>query len=176
MKPSYTQDDTAGDDHPSYRYLLWLLPVTIIVFDQIVKEVMVAWLGPQADSHRWELVGDLIAFQYLENTGAAFGMLPDQTGLLAAISIVIIVACGFLIWRDFKHHPLGALAIAMVAGGAIGNMIDRIRLGYVVDYVAVGGFPKFNIADSAITIGIVLLLWSVVRDERAARKDQREHG
>lgn len=175
LKLPVAQDDSSIGNQSRYRHLLWIIPVGIIVLDQVLKAIVVMWLGPDAKMHRLEIAGDLLAFEYLENTGAAFGMLPDQTEFLVAVSIVIVAACSFLMQREIKEHPLAAFAIAVVVGGAIGNMIDRIRQGYVVDYISVGGWPKFNIADSAITIGIALLFWSVIQDERAARKEQREH-
>lgn len=175
LKSPNAQVHTLVHNRTWYPTLLWMLPVGIVAIDQILKAIIVMWLGPDAGTHRWEFAGAFLALTYLENTGAAFGMLPDHTELLAALSIIIVAACGFLMWRESKVHPLTACGIAFVVGGAVGNMIDRIRLGYVVDFIAVGIWPTFNIADSAITIGIVLLVWSVIRDERAVRKEQREY-
>ena len=152
---------------PDCRHLLFI-PLIIVILDQILKTVMVQWIGPQSDTHRWELAGRLLAFEYLENRGAAFGILPGKTELLTAISIMLSGFGIAMMWRELNKHPLTAVAIGMVVGGAIGNVIDRIRLGYVVDFIAVGVWPKFNLADAAITVGVVLLLWSAIDDERAA--------
>jgi signal peptidase II len=154
----------------------WLvgLPLMIIVLDQILKAIFTSWLGSGADNHRWELVGSALAFEYLENRGAAFGILPEQTGLLTILSILIAGFGITLMWREAKAHPLTAVAIGMVVGGAIGNIVDRVRLGYVVDFVAVGTWPKFNLADSMITIGVLMLIWSSIRDERRAHSGNRE--
>lgn len=155
----------ASPQHQDRRWLL-VLPLVIVVIDQLLKLVFTNWLGPDSDTHRWELAGNIFAFQYVENRGAAFGIMPDQTGLLTALSILI---AGFgirIMWREAKTHPVTAIAIGMVVGGAIGNIVDRIRLGYVVDFVGIGSWPKFNLADSMITTGVILLIWSSLRDER----------
>jgi len=160
------------------RRLLVLIPLTIVLLDQVLKLLITAWLGPDASSHRWELAGDFLAFAYVENRGAAFGILPEQTGLLTAISILISGFGLTLMWREAREHPVTALAIGLVVGGALGNIVDRIRLGYVVDFVAVGEWPRFNLADSMVTIGVILLLWSSLNDERTAsrrRLQEEEH-
>lgn len=158
--------------HPSPRLLIFM-PVVIVVLDQLLKAVMVQWIGPGSTVHRWELLGRFFAFEYLENRGAAFGIMPGQTGLLTAVSIVIAGFGMVLMWREATTHPFMAMAIGMVVGGAVGNIVDRIRLGYVVDFIAVGVWPKFNLADAMITAGIVLLLWSALNDERSAARGNR---
>lgn len=156
-------------------FLPWvLLPAGLIVLDQLLKLAMVAWIGPDADRHRVDVVGDLLAFEYVENTGAAFGVMPTATGPLAAASLLIAAGGMVMLWKEHREHPLAALAIALVVGGALGNVIDRIYRGFVVDFVAVGGFPRFNLADSAITIGVLLLLVAMVRDGRQQGATTRE--
>jgi signal peptidase II len=137
----------------------------IVALDQATKAIMVAWIGPDAGSHRFEVAGRLLAFEYVENTGAAFGMLAGRIWLVSVLAIV--VAVGFLLGfrRELPGNALLRTSVAAVLGGAIGNLVDRLRLGYVVDFIAVGTFPRFNVADSAVTIGIVLLMAVVVLDE-----------
>ena len=156
-----------GAAHHLDRRMLLVIPLAVVTLDQLLKLVFSSWLGPDSGTHRWELVGNVIAFQYVENRGAAFGIMPDQTGMLTALSIVIVGFGISLMWREAKAHPITAMAIGMVVGGAIGNIVDRIRLGYVVDFIALGSWPKFNIADSMITIGVILLIWSSIHDERS---------
>lgn len=156
-------------------FLPWLLfPTVLIVADQILKALMVAWIGPDADQHRVDVIGTFLAFQYVENRGAAFGILGSATEALAAVSIVIAAVGIFMLWREHHQNRLGAFAISLVVGGAIGNVIDRIYRGYVVDFVAVGEWPRFNLADSAVTIGVILLLWAMVREDRALRNTMNE--
>lgn len=144
--------------------LLFAIPGAGIVADQFLKVIMVWWLGPDAGSHRWELAGRLVAFEYVENRGAAFGILPGQTVLLTVVALLIVAGCIVLMRREAKTHPAAAMAIGLIVGGALGNLLDRVRLGYVVDFIAIGIWPKFNLADTIITVGIGLLLWSGFRE------------
>lgn len=144
--------------------LLWLgaIIMLVVLVDQSVKRLMVDWIGPGNATHRVEMLGSFVAFEYLENRGAAFGLFAQSTIVLAAISIgIIAIGLGSLAYFA-RHEFLTAVAIALILGGAIGNAIDRFSRGFVVDYIAIGRFWKFNLADSAITIGVVLLfllLW-----------------
>jgi signal peptidase II len=174
MGPAGTAEEALPSVDNIDRRLLVCLPLVIVVLDQILKFIFSSWLGPEAETHRWELAGNVLAFEYLENRGAAFGILPERTGLLTALSILIAGFGVTLMWREARSHPLTAIAIGMVVGGAIGNIVDRVRLGYVVDFIAVGTFPKFNLADSMITIGVLLLIWSSIQDERTAQSGDRE--
>jgi signal peptidase II len=152
-------------------FLPWVLvPVVLIVFDQLLKLLFVSLIGPDADRHRIDLIGDFVAFDYVENRGAAFGIMGSATEALAAVSLLIAAGGLVMLWREHRERPLAALAIALVVGGAIGNVIDRMYRGYVVDFMAVGAFPRFNLADSAISIGVLLLLVAMVREDRDLRK------
>lgn len=144
--------------------LLWLgaIILGVVLADQLVKRWMIDWIGPGKATSRVEMFGSFVAFEYLENRGAAFGMFQQGTTVLALISIVIIVIGVVAMIRFAKHDLLLAASVALIIGGAVGNAIDRISRGYVVDYIAIGRFWKFNLADSAITIGVILtfiLLW-----------------
>jgi signal peptidase II len=147
------------------------LVAAILVLDQATKFVVASWLGPGAESRRWELAGRFLAFEYVENTGAAFGILAGQTWLLAALAVA--VGGWFLAfhWRQVGGNRAVGFAVALIAGGALGNLIDRIRLGYVVDFVAVGTWPRFNVSDSAITIGVMILGYTILRDDRTGSID-----
>jgi len=144
--------------------------VAVVVLDQMTKMLVVAWIGPDQPSHRWEIAGPWLAFEYIENTGAAFGMLAGRVWLLSILAIV--VAAGFvLVFRSsLPHSAWLRLSLGLVIGGGIGNFLDRLRLGYVIDFLAIGIWPKFNLADSAITIGLVVLALIALREETS-----REH-
>jgi signal peptidase II len=141
----------------------------VIIVDQVAKAGIVAWIGPGQQSHRWELAGRLLALEYVENTGAAFGILAGRVWLLSVMAIV--VGCGFLVAfrKELPENRLLQVGIGLILGGAIGNLIDRLRLGHVVDFIAAGTFPKFNVADSAISIGLALLAVAVFRDDISRR-------
>lgn len=90
-------------------------------------------------------------FDYSVNTGAAFGILKGQQWLLILISLVVI----FLLIYYHKEYPL---ALGFILGGAVGNLIDRVFLGYVIDFIDLGFWPSFNVADSFNTVGALLLV------------------
>lgn len=96
------------------------------------------------------------------NRGAAFGILQNQTWLFISITIIVVAFVLVYIWKMRKNHPLTALALSFVLGGALGNLIDRVRTGEVVDFFhfqyKVYQFPIFNIADSVIVCGVILLM------------------
>lgn len=151
--------------------LLWLgsIIISVVLVDQLVKQWMIDWIGPGQRTSRVEMLGSVFAFEYLENRGAAFGMFQQSTTVLAIISVVIITVGLAVMVRFMREEFLLAASIALILGGAIGNASDRFTRGYVVDFIAVGNFWKFNLADSAVTIGVLLtflLLW---------RSDQSDH-
>ena len=105
---------------------------------------------------------------YVHNSGAAFGLFQGQSFLLAIIALVIVAA--LLLYTLFFHHRLpfsdnrlGRLAIGLVLGGATGNLIDRVHIGYVTDFIDFGFWPAFNVADSAIVVGTIILAYSLIR-------------
>lgn len=119
-----------------------------------------------------ELVPNFLALRYAENCGAAFGTLDEAPRSLRVVlfTSAALVAIGALLWMFVRGHggPLFAASVPFIASGAIGNMIDRLRLGYVVDFIHFHVYdkfhwPTFNIADTTITIGVALLLLDGLR-------------
>lgn len=98
---------------------------------------------------------------HLTNSGAAFGILQDSGPLLVVTSLVGMVAILVFLFNPGFAHPLMRLGLALMLGGAVGNLIDRVYSGRVVDFLKVPNWPAFNLADSAITIGVVLLIWAM---------------
>jgi signal peptidase II len=133
---------------------------TVFVVDQLAKAWLVSFLSP---GERVEVIGDYVRLIHSKNTGALFGLFHDQALFFAIISVGVV---GAIVWF---HHASGrntllSVALGLLLGGALGNMADRFRIGYVVDFVDVGlgnlRFYTFNIADSAISLAILLLLLS----------------
>lgn len=108
------------------------------------------------------------------NTGAAFGMAPNLSLLFTGLAVVVVL----LILYYFPHIPAGdfflRLALAMQLGGAIGNLVDRLTRGYVTDFISVGNFPVFNVADSSLTLGAGVLLLGIWLEERKSPQDDAE--
>lgn len=151
------------------RRHLWLLTVIVatVLLDQWLKNLMVGWIGPTAAQHRRELVGRFVAFEYLENRGAAFGIFQQGTQVLALVSVVIVAVVCIAMVRIAATDITLAAGLSLIVGGAIGNAIDRIARGYVVDYIAIGRFWKFNLADAAVTIGAIITFWMLWRADNA---------
>jgi signal peptidase II len=137
----------------------------IVLVDQATKLVILRTLGRGADASRHDLMGSLLALDFVRNTGVAFGMLQGRQWLVSILAIAVLA--GFLIGfgRDLPLSRLARVGVGLIVGGAIGNLIDRIRLGYVVDFIAVGSFPRFNVADSAITIGLCCIGWFLLTEQ-----------
>ena len=147
--------------------LLWYrVAILVVIGDQLVKRVVAAKLQLQPPI---ELL-PVLELAYAENTGAAFSFLHDAGGWQRWFfaGIAAVVGIGIAIWmaRLKADQRLLLSSLALVLGGAIGNLIDRVRFGYVVDFIAVHWhdhyFPAFNVADSAITIGAGLMLLDMV--------------
>jgi signal peptidase II len=136
------------------------IAATVVVLDQLTKAWLVSFLSP---GEGVQVVGDFVRLIHSRNTGALFGMFRDQALFFAIISVGVV---GAIVWF---HHTSGrntllSVALGLLLGGALGNMADRFRIGYVVDFVDIGigslRFYTFNIADSAISLAILLLLLS----------------
>jgi len=150
----------------SLPYLL--LIAAVVVFDQLTKALVVRQIG----LHDYvPLVDGLVSLSHVRNHGAAFGLLSDwnlpyQTLLLSVLSLAALGAIATYFLRLPAAARLPRMALALVLGGAVGNVIDRLRLGYVVDFVHVYWreyqWPDFNAADSAITIGVALLVIDIL--------------
>ena len=121
----------------------------------------------------WPATG-FFRLTYGTNTGTAFGLFPDQT---LALILASLVAIGFLIYFYRAHglnRPLLRAAIGLQLGGAVGNLVDRLRTGAVVDFIDVGPWPIFNVADSCIVVGMIVLVSVLVLAERDGRKKRPE--
>jgi signal peptidase II len=131
----------------------------IVALDRVTKSAVVTSLGADRPRSRLDIVDGWVALEYAENRGAAFGLFSGLAPVLAIASVVVLAVIVYSYWQEVQP-PLGkTVAIGLILGGAIGNLIDRIWLGYVVDFIAIGPWPNFNVADSAISVGVVMLLW-----------------
>ena len=148
----------------------WLaLAAVIVVIDQITKVVIMQ----KFVLHETLFVTSFFNLVRVHNSGAAFSLLADAGGWQRVFFIVVaVVASIWVVWllRRYPQQKLFCLALGMILGGAIGNLIDRVLFGAVVDFVQVhyAGyfFPAFNVADSAITCGAGLLIWDGIKPQR----------
>lgn len=141
---------------------LWIAVMVLAVFfDQLTKYLTVLYLKP---IDTLPIINDVIHLTYVENPGAAFGMMKDQRWLFMVVSSVSIVALLIYLFKKKTQHWMENLAIAFIVGGGIGNMIDRVILGYVVDMIdfRLINFAVFNVADSFVCVGAGLLMLYII--------------
>ena len=153
--------------------LPWLgIAALVIVLDQLAKALVVHSMQ-LGDSHRITSFFNIVRWH---NTGAAFSFLAGAAGWQRWFFIGLGTAAAlFIVWMLRSHgaQRLFSLALALILGGAVGNVIDRVLHGYVIDFIQVhygrAYFPSFNVADSAITIGAILLILDELRRVRRAK-------
>jgi signal peptidase II len=137
--------------------------VLVTVIDQVSKSLVTASLSPNAPTSRLDLVPGWLAIAYAENRGAAFGLFGAISSLLPLIGIALVIALLVHYCSETRPSLTQTLAMGAIVGGAVGNLIDRLRLGYVIDFISLGPWPNFNVADSAVTVGVLVLVWTWAR-------------
>jgi signal peptidase II len=158
------------------RFPYALIVGAVVVIDQITK-VLVARLMVLHESR--PIIEGLLSLTYVQNRGAAFGILSDadlpyQSALFSVVSLLALVAIALYALRLPISDRLSQTALALVMGGAVGNLIDRSLHGYVIDFVdfywKTHHWPAFNVADSCISVGVCLLLLDIVRSPAETAK------
>lgn len=161
-----TTGSPGGRGRPHW-ILFFGIAVVVVLLDQASKAWLVSELAP---GERASVIGDLLRFVHGQNDGAIFGLFRDQALLFGLVSLVVV---GLIIWYhgNSGRNALLSIALGLLLGGAIGNGIDRFRLGYVIDWVDAGigdwRFYTFNVADSAVTVAVLLLLLLALLPSRA---------
>lgn len=137
--------------------LFAIVALSVVLADILSKYLVVQLLLPLG--HSVTVIPYVLDFTYVENRGMAFGLLADNRWIFMIISVVLLAVILFMIKYSQINHVLFLVSLAMIFGGGIGNMLDRIFLGYVVDFAEVTfiDFPVFNIADSVVVVGAILL-------------------
>ena len=157
---------------------IWLILLIVIIFcDQLSKWLAIISLQGKPSVY---LIDGVLRFSYVENRGAAFGMLDEHRWVFLVLSSVAII--GLIVYvcvRPPKSRML-MTALTLIVGGGIGNMIDRIFLGYVVDFIDFCAFPDlwmwvFNIADSCVCVGVgLVMLYFIIDTVKEAKKEKAE--
>lgn len=139
------------------------LIIAIIVTDQFTKYLAETQLAQVRSMPLWENVFHLT---YSKNTGAAFSILRNKQSILIIVTLLVMVFLAFYLFKSIQSHEPWALnlALAMILGGGIGNLVDRVRLNYVIDFFdfTLINYPIFNVADCFIVLGTVLLGYLLV--------------
>ena len=144
---------------PLYRdWTLLQLAALVLALDQLTKFVVRQTLEWH---HSWPYFG-FFRFTHVQNTGSAFGLFQGYNIALLFVSLVGVVVLAY-IYRSQEQPSLWMrVSIALMLGGAIGNLLDRIVLGHVTDFIDIGPWPVFNLADSSIVVGLILMAWLLV--------------
>ena len=162
--------------------LIWILiMIGSVLLDQISKLLVDSFLSREESL---DIIGGVLRFTYVENDGAAFGMLGDHRWVFMILSVLGIAAVLFYMWRYRPESKLACIALSFIVGGGVGNMIDRVRLGYVIDFIDFCAFPNlwmwvFNVADAFVCIGAGMLILYLVLEtvkEIKAEKAKKELG
>ena len=158
--------------------MLWIILLVLIIFaDQLSKWLVVALLQGKESVY---VIPGVLRFTYVENDGAAFGMLDDHRWVFLVLSTVMIIALIFYIVKYKPSSKWVMTSLILIVGGGIGNMIDRLLLGYVIDFIDFCAFPQlwrwvFNIADSAVCVGTFMLsVWLIIDTVKEYKREKAE--
>lgn len=138
------------------------IATAIVLIDQLTKAAVESALGPNQAETRIDIAGRWVSLEYAENRGVAFGLFPELGPALPWASIAIVGVLLLIFLRSGSPPWWKTISIAAIVGGAIGNLIDRFRVGHVIDFLSLGSWPNFNVADSAITVGVLIAIWGWV--------------
>lgn len=159
MEPSSDSRRAAG--RAQFAMLASALGLTVL--DQAVKRAVVSTMSL---GESVEVIGSIVRLTRTSNTGGAFGLLRGRSSWFIVVSILAAAGIAAFSRRLARAPGIERIAFTLILGGALGNLIDRIRTGAVVDFIDIGGsayrWPAFNVADSCITIGVTLLAISLV--------------
>jgi signal peptidase II len=143
--------------------------VAAIVADQLTKQLVTSQLALDDEVH----VAGPLTIHHVQNSGIAFGLFASATPV---VTMLTAIAVGWMLWffaRAGARHPVLPVALGLLIGGSASNLIDRVRLGHVTDFIDLGFWPAFNLADAFIVSGVVILLVALLAADR--RKPGRPH-
>ena len=138
--------------------------IGVIIFSVLLDRLTKLWAEDVLkNGGSIKIIGNFLRFTYAENKGAAFSILQNHRTFFLVMTILMLIFLGYLYFRTKNISNLSKLSIAMISGGALGNFIDRLRLGYVIDFIDVRfgnlyNFPVFNVADSFIVCGTLIMV------------------
>jgi signal peptidase II len=158
-------------------WILITVVVAIITLDQITKAIIRANIPFGGVWMPWEWLRPYLKFVYWHNTGAAFGLFQNGSLVFGIMAVLVSAFIVYYFPRVPQDEKLMRVALSMQMAGALGNLIDRLfHEGHVTDWISVGDFPVFNIADSSITVGVGLLILALLLAERKEKRKAMETG
>ena len=156
--------------------ILAALAAVIVGLDQWTKWLTVTHIPSTNGSAVVKAIPGFFHITHIKNTGAAWSMLEGQTWLFVLVTVAFFAIVGVLIWKKVLHKKFELVCLAMIAGGALGNLIDRVACGAVTDMIRLEfiNFPVFNVADCFITCGCIALFASLAFCNKAIWKDEKK--
>ncbi|MBN1458970.1 MAG: signal peptidase II [Armatimonadetes bacterium] len=148
---------STGGGRPLLVFSLTLLLTGSL--DQLAKSLAKSFLSPGAPLRLW----GFLHLNLTENVGSAFGLFQSGWLPITATIVVCVVVLGYACGGGLRHAPTRSIPLGLIVGGALGNLLDRLRLGAVVDFIDLQVWPVFNLADIAITVGILILALEAFR-------------
>ena len=143
----------------------------LVLIDQAIKYIVVTNMS---ENMVIQVIHGLLSFTYIKNFGIAFGMFQNKVLFFSVVTSLIAAVIVYLIYKFQTQSKAAAYCLALILGGALGNIIDRIRLGYVVDYISVSFFPPiFNFADCCVVVGSIVLCLLVLFDKSLLEDGKR---
>lgn len=156
-----------------WNLILAVIAVFITVCDQLSK----LWITSHLAFNQSVPPDAFFRLTYAQNTGAAFSIFYGKTSILTIVSIlgvILLLVYNFVVYRRFPYldNRINKVALAFILGGTIGNLIDRLRLGYVIDFVDIGPWPIFNVADSSLVVGVIIFALSILLITRVPEEER----
>ena len=145
---------------------LGAIVLAALVADQVTKHIVASNLSLGEGLH---VVGPF-SIRHVQNSGIAFGLFASATAVVILLTTIAVSAMLIFFARSGARHPILPVALGLVIGGSLSNLLDRVRLGYVTDFLDLRYWPAFNLADSFIVIGVLVLLAALVFAEREPRR------
>lgn len=150
--------------------MLFAIAGTVVIFDQWTKYIVRARLAFGESWSPFPWLTPYARFVHWNNTGAAFGMFPQGSLVFTIIAILVTLAIIYYFPQVPRSERALRIALGLQLGGALGNLISRLTVGAVTDFISLGTFPVFNVADSSISIGVAVLLIGMWQEERKTRR------
>jgi len=160
-----------------WNAVFFLIAILVVVGDQFSK----SWIRSNLAIGQSLPEGGFFRLTHIHNTGAAFGLFRDYSfplTIVGFVGVAILLVYAFFVCRRFPllNNVLSKAALGSILGGAVGNLIDRLRFGYITDFIGVGIWPPFNVADSSITVGVVVfaggLLYLLFSQRQETKRDK----
>lgn len=175
------QFDSTGDESPTAapleapasgaeKALLFLVMGLVILVDHLSKRFIEGWLPLDHSWMPWTWLAPYFQISHVTNTGAAFGLFPSGSMLFAVVAIIVSAVIIVYNFRLPGNQVWFRVALGLQLGGAIGNLIDRFRLGHVTDFLDFGPWPVFNLADLSIVLGVILLAYLMISESWREQK------